>query len=84
MAVHGALSAGADKGPTQEFLASVRDLVLSVERLDNIQGALHIEAERLMGSETSLLYAFTVKADGADLLSGRASVFLVTDKDHSV
>lgn len=83
MAVHGALSAGTEQGPTQGFLASVRDLALSVDRLDNIQGTLQIEAERLMGSESSLLYAFTVKADGMDLLSGRASVFLVSNTDSN-
>ncbi len=79
MAVHGALSAEADQGPMQGFLASVRDLVLSAERLDNIQGTLQIDAERLMGGESSLLYAFNVKVDGMELLSGRASVFLVAN-----
>ena len=77
MAVHGALSTAENQGPMQGFLASVRDLTLSVARLDDIQGTLQIDAERLMGSESNMLYTFTVKADGIDLLSGRASVFLV-------
>jgi len=80
MAVHGALSKGA-KDATPGFLAAVRDLVWSVERLDDIAGALSVNAERLIGDDRSVLYAFTVSADGQALLAGRASIFFFPQQD---
>lgn len=82
MAVHGALLQG-ERTPAPGYLASVRDLAWSVERLDDVAGALQVEAERLIGDDRSVLYAFTVRAQGheQELLSGRASIFFFPHED---
>ncbi|SPK74510.1 putative beta-hydroxyacyl-acyl carrier protein (ACP)-dehydratase (plasmid) [Cupriavidus taiwanensis] len=82
MAVHGALLAEAEPGggarqrPRTGYLASVRKLVLQVERLDDIPAPLEVTAERISGEGASVLYAFVVSAAGRTLLSGRAAVIL--------
>lgn len=77
MAVHGALIAGgAHEEPRQGFLASARGVELNVERLDDVEADLDIEAERLSGDGNTVLYRFEVRADGRRLLSGRAAVIL--------
>jgi predicted hotdog family 3-hydroxylacyl-ACP dehydratase len=79
MAVHGALLAQQDGGrPKAGFLASVRSVELHVERLDDVPGALRIEAVRIHSEGNSILYQFTVHADegGQLLLEGRAAVIL--------
>ncbi|AMR81105.1 hypothetical protein [Cupriavidus nantongensis] len=82
MAVHGALLAeaaqagGAPRRPRTGYLASVRKLVLQVERLDDIAAPLEITAERISGEGATVLYAFAVSAAGRTLLSGRAAVIL--------
>ncbi len=83
MAVHGALiaEAGAAAGaastvPNVGYLVSVRGVTLHVERLDNIEAALTIRAERTSGDAATILYGFTVHAGPALLLSGRAAVVL--------
>ena len=81
MAVHGALiaqaqaSAGeATNGPQIGYLVSVRSVVLHVERLDKLSGALIIQAERMSGDDSTLLYSFTLHCGIALLVSGRAVV----------
>jgi predicted hotdog family 3-hydroxylacyl-ACP dehydratase len=79
MAAHGALLAQQEGGrPKAGFLASVRSVELHVERLDEIPGALRIEATRIHSEGNSILYHFTVHADqsGQLLLEGRAAVIL--------
>ncbi|MBB2917628.1 hydroxymyristoyl-ACP dehydratase [Cupriavidus alkaliphilus] len=82
MAVHGALLAeavqagGAPQRPRTGYLASVRKLVLQVERLDDIPAPLEVTAERISGEGATVLYAFVVSAAGRTLLSGRAAVIL--------
>ncbi|MBB3260852.1 putative hotdog family 3-hydroxylacyl-ACP dehydratase [Paraburkholderia bannensis] len=79
MAVHGAL-VGIDgrenQRPRVGFLASVRGVQAHVARLDTFTAPLTIEAERLNGDGTSVLYAFTVRCGAQTLLSGRAAVML--------
>lgn len=75
MAVHGAIMAHA--GGTQAragLLTSVRNLVLLVGRLDDVETDLIASAERLAGDESSTLYEFSVSSGGCELLSGRASI----------
>lgn len=74
MALHGGLTGGG-RSPAG-YLASLRDLVCHVGRLDDVEDALDIGATRLMGEEDRVIYAFTVRAGGAELLSGRAAVVL--------
>ena len=84
MAVHGALlgaidgaTDGAAAGrPRVGFLASVRNVVADVERLDTLAAPLTIEAERMSGSDNTILYGFTVRGEGRVLLTGRAAVML--------
>ncbi|MEO5660701.1 MAG: 3-hydroxylacyl-ACP dehydratase [Polaromonas sp.] len=83
MAVHGALiaeaQASADEArpaPQIGYLASVRGVILHVERLDDISDTLTIHAERMSGDDTTILYGFSLRAGPALLLAGRAVVVL--------
>ncbi len=77
MAVHGALLAPADsQTPKVGYLVSVRGVKMAVDRLDAFAGALEVKANCLMASESNMLYAFTLSADGTLLLEGRAAVML--------
>ena len=76
MAIHGALLAPADTTPSHGYLAGVREAELFTDRLDNIEGDLEIEAERLSGDAQIILYRFSVRSSGGILLSGRATVML--------
>ncbi|WP_321936646.1 hotdog family protein [Paraburkholderia sp. J8-2] len=80
MAVHGALlgamdGAAADR-PRVGFLASVRNVIAHVDRLDTLATPLAIEAERVSGSGNTILYGFTLRGEGRVLLTGRAAVML--------
>lgn len=75
MAVHGAImaqTAGSSARPG--LLTSVRNLVLHVTRLDDLDTDLIASAERLAGDESSTLYGFIVSSGGRELLSGRAGI----------
>jgi predicted hotdog family 3-hydroxylacyl-ACP dehydratase len=75
MAVHGAIMAHmAGIQPRAGLLTSVRNLVLRVSRLDDLDADLIASAERLAGDEGSTLYEFTVSAGDDELLTGRASI----------
>lgn len=82
MAVHGALVAeealagGGAAAPKIGYLASIRGLTLYVGRLDDLDGVLTIDAERLSGDDKTLLYGFSLHAGPALLMSGRAVVVL--------
>lgn len=82
MAVHGALIAEAELAPGQQlapqvgYLASVRGVSLHTDRLDHVEGALTIYAERTSGDASTIWYTFLVRAGALDLLSGRAVVVL--------
>lgn len=73
MAVHGGLSdAGAkDRGG---LLAAIRDLVLDVDRLDDIPGELTIVATKLVANTDGHIYSFTANGGGRELGRGRVSV----------
>ena len=73
MAVHGGLmDAGAkDRGG---LLAAIRDLVLDVDRLDDIPGELTIAATKLVANADGQIYSFTVNGGGRELGRGRVSV----------
>lgn len=87
MAVHGALLASLQPDaetaarPAAGFLASVRGASLHVARLDDIRGALQIEAVCIHGEANSILYQFAVRAEdsGQPLLEGRATVIVNAD-----
>jgi predicted hotdog family 3-hydroxylacyl-ACP dehydratase len=77
MAVHGALLSGGDALPATGFLVSVRDVNWQRSRLDDLASDLVVRAMRISGNAANILYAFSVLADGATLLTGRAAV--ITD-----
>lgn len=83
MALHGALLAPTDVAkPRAGYLASVRGVTLAVATLDGLPAPLEVEAERLSGTDTSILYAFRLACAGRELLTGRASVILDADAVH--
>ena len=49
---------------------------MDVDRLDDIHGALTIEATRESGDDTRVLYGFEVRSGPRRLVSGRAAVVL--------
>ena len=82
MAVHGALmdkaldkAAGNARG-RPGMLAAARDVVLNVERLDDIADDLIVSARRLVAENGALLYEFALHAGGRELARGRAAVVL--------
>jgi predicted hotdog family 3-hydroxylacyl-ACP dehydratase len=78
MAIHGTLTSGeSDKSPRSGRLAGVRSLELHVQRLDDIEADLEINAVQIMGDENSMVYEFTVDAASRNLLKGKATVILM-------
>ncbi len=76
MAVHGGLT-GVDGGaPKLGYLATVRSLVCHVRRLDDLPDDLLIEANRLTGEDSRVLYQFSVSSAGRLVVEGRAAVVL--------
>ncbi len=76
MALHGALTAPGKGPPTAGYLASLRDVECHVERLDLLDGDLHIDAEQLHGEAARVIYRFALSCAGRPVLSGRAAVVL--------
>jgi len=82
IAVHGALVApAAGRAARSGYLASLRDVTLGALRLDDIDADLICEANRIAGDGATVLYEFSVAADGAaaarpPLASGRAAIVL--------
>jgi predicted hotdog family 3-hydroxylacyl-ACP dehydratase len=91
MAVHGALihgagdpAQGSSHPPSGEppakprvgYLASVRKVAVHTARLDAWPAPLNIEATRVSGDASLVLYDFAVSAGQQRLVSGRAAVVL--------
>jgi predicted hotdog family 3-hydroxylacyl-ACP dehydratase len=77
VAIHGSLLAREQGKPVKPgYLAAIRELEPAIDYLDLVERPLVIRAERLIGNETSLLYAFAMESNGSGLLVGRLSVFL--------
>lgn len=75
IALHAAL-AGADEAPRRGYLASARDVQILAPTLDATDAPLEIEATRIAGEAGSALYAFSLRAGGAVLLTGRVAVVM--------
>lgn len=79
MALHGGLTASAGQAPSAGYLASVRTVRFGADRLDLVEGAMQVHANRLSGDERQVLYEFSVlDANGHSLAQGRAVVVLNT------
>ncbi|HEX4327741.1 MAG TPA: 3-hydroxylacyl-ACP dehydratase [Burkholderiales bacterium] len=76
MAVHGGLTALEGRRPRAGYLAALRDVRCRQTRLDQVEGEIEIEAARLMGEAATVIYQFHLRAQGRELLSGRATVVL--------
>ena len=77
MALHGTLCAAPGVAPRPGFLAAVRGVRLRVPRLDTIEGALIVSAQRLAGDSGQALYTFALHDErGTLLVEGRATVIL--------
>lgn len=77
IAAHGGLLAGRGlPHGAYGYLAALREVALHVERLDDIEAALHIEARRLASLGENVSYLFRVRADGRLLAEGRATIVI--------
>lgn len=74
MAVHGALVSGGKGRPG--FLASLRKVVLHVDRLDDVAGHLIVRAKVMISDRDRSIYGFSISSAEAELLAGQAAVFL--------
>jgi predicted hotdog family 3-hydroxylacyl-ACP dehydratase len=74
MAVHYGLLAEEPFG--QGFLARLREVQFSTDRLDAGIDPLRIVANRISGNKQGAMYRFLVSAGPTELISGRATVFL--------
>ena len=76
MAIHGVLAGNVGKRPRLGYLASLREVHCSRTRLDDLEGELIVQAERLMGEKTHVIYSFDVRVGDVAVLRGRAAVVL--------
>lgn len=80
MSVHGALLAGADEAPRAGYLASVREVEWHTQEFGASTLPLRVEAQRLSGNATTILYNFALYEADTLLISGRASVVMDADR----
>jgi predicted hotdog family 3-hydroxylacyl-ACP dehydratase len=76
MAIHGALAGNVGNRPRLGYLASLREVSCRRTRLDDLEGDLIVEAERLIGEESRVIYSFEVGVGDVEVLRGRAAVVL--------
>jgi predicted hotdog family 3-hydroxylacyl-ACP dehydratase len=76
LAAHCALVEPEPARASDGVLAGVRAVALHVDRLDGLEHALEVRAERLIVEGSRLLYRFAIEAGGRELLSGRVAVVL--------
>jgi predicted hotdog family 3-hydroxylacyl-ACP dehydratase len=74
-AIHGGVRARA-AGTTAPpgYLAAVREAVLEVDAIDNIDGSLRVEAERLFGEAADSVYQCRILAGEKLLAHGRVTI----------
>jgi predicted hotdog family 3-hydroxylacyl-ACP dehydratase len=76
MAVHGGLAGKFARKPRAGYLASLRDVECRRDRLDDLDGDLVVEAERLAGDGAHVIYRFRLRVGSVEVLSGQALVAL--------
>jgi predicted hotdog family 3-hydroxylacyl-ACP dehydratase len=77
MALHGSLLSAPDTLPVMGYLASVRDLKLSIEDLSQVPEDLHIRAQRLSGDNLGFIYEFEILGGDRTLMAGRVAARLM-------
>ena len=80
MAAHGAWTGQVGGKPRAGYLTSVRDVICRTMRLDTLQQDLIIDAEKIMGDETHVIYQFMLSAGPDQIMRGRASVVLDAER----
>jgi len=77
MGVHmGLLNRTQSIGGLIGYVGGLRDVVVSVDRLDECPAELTIDATRLFKGDNSFIYQFAISFGGQDVMTGRASIFL--------
>jgi predicted hotdog family 3-hydroxylacyl-ACP dehydratase len=74
MAVHAALNASSCDRPNVGYLASLRSVTFTQDRLDVVQGTLTVEATCVHRETGRAVYGFGVKDGERGLVQGRAVV----------
>jgi predicted hotdog family 3-hydroxylacyl-ACP dehydratase len=75
MAIHGGLLSReiAKDKVASGMLVSLRDFVMNVQRIDDIETPLVVDARRLVASDTGSIYEFAITTNHIRLASGRVS-----------
>ena len=76
MAVHGGLAGIIGQKPRAGYLVGLRDVVCSVEYLDEMEDDMIIDAEQIMGNASLAIYQFSLRVGASEVLRGRATVVL--------
>ena len=77
MAVHGGLLAKREgKEMAQGFLVAARNIEISIEWLDKIDGPLLITANKIMHDDKHSIYEFVISANDQVLVNGRTTVMM--------
>ena len=76
MALHAALCSNAGAPVRHGYLASARDMRCTTAILDEHDSPLVVSAELVFADGSRVIYSFSIKFDGADLVSGRAAVVI--------
>lgn len=76
MAVHGGLAGKFVRKPRAGYLASLREVECRRDRLDDLDGDLVVEAERVAGDGAHVIYRFQLWVGDVQVLSGQALVAL--------
>ena len=80
MATHGAWTGQPDSKPRAGYLTSLRDVICHTMRLDTLPQDLIIDAEKIMGDETNVIYQFILSSGPNEIMRGRATVVLDVDR----
>jgi predicted hotdog family 3-hydroxylacyl-ACP dehydratase len=75
-ALHGPLCQGGDAAATPGMVVSVRDLVWTRARLDDVPGELEVVATCELADGRQRAYAFQISGDGRTLVTGRIGIVL--------
>lgn len=75
MAVHGALKAAPERAPPG-MLVSLRSVTFARDYIDDLAGALRVEAVCLQAGDSSQQYSFKITHAGEVVAEGRAAVLL--------
>lgn len=76
MAVHGGLAGIIGQKPRAGYLVGLREVVCSVEYLDELEDDMIIDAEQIMGDASLAIYQFSLRVGASEVLRGRATVVL--------